>query len=508
MIPKHPKKPPVTNPQELVIIRRNKKRLAIANILFLCVATLAIIIMFALTVSPIFLISSYFALTIATALFCYELVRYKTYKFPECKKGIARKNEINQAKRIHALANLAFYGALIATIFMLVFNVQLGLVIAVSILAITAAMPTYVYMRRIDDFIMFYSSTKFRPSTRLSIKLQLAGLLLFTSGQLLLTLVCAWEGINLFAGIAGITTASNLLLAPFSYFIVPAIYFVITISIILEAIGQYKYIQDTKTKPDYTPLIQSLIKVALNLTLLTLSTLCSIAIAYPLAFGSIALPWLPWLGVVTAASGATLATGLFIPLAALVVLVATSYYLYKAFRPSYDASEPTPTNVTQTTTNDNSLPNQSIPEIFPEGPENKEETSIKTPSAKFHKERKAYIAAILHPKYDSDTSEFPFTYVPNPLESTKYTIEFSYVSSNKSDSYLWNFGDGSPKESSELPNPIHTYKKPGEYTVQLTVTTGNKVSTLEQKIQIVDPDKFPASEQKEQLHNEGEEHPK
>lgn len=43
-------------------------------------------------------------------------------------------------------------------------------------------------------------------------------------------------------------------------------------------------------------------------------------------------------------------------------------------------------------------------------------------------------------------------------------------SSNNAETYSWNFGDGA---TSTLPNPVHTYTQPGNYTVTLTATASD-----------------------------------
>lgn len=62
--------------------------------------------------------------------------------------------------------------------------------------------------------------------------------------------------------------------------------------------------------------------------------------------------------------------------------------------------------------------------------------------------------------------------------SDRFSVGFSSQGSYDPDgyivSYYWDFGDG---DTSEEPNPIHTYKEAGNYTVTLTVTDDDGVTS-------------------------------
>lgn len=62
------------------------------------------------------------------------------------------------------------------------------------------------------------------------------------------------------------------------------------------------------------------------------------------------------------------------------------------------------------------------------------------------------------------------------------TVQFSNNTPGSGNSYSWNFGDGSPANTSE--NPQHTYAGPGTYTVVLTVTNACGTATSSREITI------------------------
>lgn len=58
--------------------------------------------------------------------------------------------------------------------------------------------------------------------------------------------------------------------------------------------------------------------------------------------------------------------------------------------------------------------------------------------------------------------------------------------SQKSESFIWDFGDGARSEDSL---PVHTYKRSGVYTVSLTAQMGKKTRSMQQQISIDPPNK-------------------
>jgi hypothetical protein len=66
---------------------------------------------------------------------------------------------------------------------------------------------------------------------------------------------------------------------------------------------------------------------------------------------------------------------------------------------------------------------------------------------------------------------------PAPL-----TIQFTILASNDSDTYLWNFGDGT---TSTEKNPTHTYNLPGYYRVSLTTFNEQRSSLTRGSVFVV-----------------------
>ncbi|MEI6899629.1 MAG: PKD domain-containing protein, partial [Bacteroidota bacterium] len=67
-----------------------------------------------------------------------------------------------------------------------------------------------------------------------------------------------------------------------------------------------------------------------------------------------------------------------------------------------------------------------------------------------------------------------FTYVIHPTPNNK-TVSFTDSSTGNPVTWLWDFGDGN---TSNLPNPVHTFDTTGTFHVCLTIITGNNCSSL------------------------------
>jgi PKD repeat protein len=71
-----------------------------------------------------------------------------------------------------------------------------------------------------------------------------------------------------------------------------------------------------------------------------------------------------------------------------------------------------------------------------------------------------------------------YTTAPGPIT---YTVQFFALWQGSSGmNYQWNFGDGT---SSNAANPLHTFKRPGEYTVSLTATDTTMCSSTISNVQ-------------------------
>lgn len=77
-----------------------------------------------------------------------------------------------------------------------------------------------------------------------------------------------------------------------------------------------------------------------------------------------------------------------------------------------------------------------------------------------------------------------FTSIKNITNSL--SVNFNDTSIGNILTYKWNFGDGN---TSLDQNPTHVYAKPGNYTVQLTVTNISGTSDLTRIITVINPDK-------------------
>jgi len=53
--------------------------------------------------------------------------------------------------------------------------------------------------------------------------------------------------------------------------------------------------------------------------------------------------------------------------------------------------------------------------------------------------------------------------------------------SENAETYAWDFGDGNISEEKD---PVHTYVKPGKYTITLTVRKGKKIATASQTVEV------------------------
>jgi PKD repeat protein/C1A family cysteine protease len=86
----------------------------------------------------------------------------------------------------------------------------------------------------------------------------------------------------------------------------------------------------------------------------------------------------------------------------------------------------------------------------------------------------SYIFVYNPPKAD-------FSYAPDPENTLR--IRFTDLSTGviNPNRYIWRFGDG---KTSLKPNPVHTYKKPGTYTVSLSVRGAGETSVREQTITV------------------------
>ncbi len=83
-------------------------------------------------------------------------------------------------------------------------------------------------------------------------------------------------------------------------------------------------------------------------------------------------------------------------------------------------------------------------------------------------------------KKSKPVADFTFTgNVLNPTAEVHFIC--TYAAGN---SYIWDFGDGSP--SSNLPNPVHTYTTKNLYKVTLTVTNSGGTDQITKNVEITD----------------------
>lgn len=71
------------------------------------------------------------------------------------------------------------------------------------------------------------------------------------------------------------------------------------------------------------------------------------------------------------------------------------------------------------------------------------------------------------------------------------TVQFTDISSGTPTQWLWDFGDGTPNGITQ--NPSHAYSTAGTYTVQLTVTNADGVSTLQRVIVVASTPVLPVT---------------
>ncbi len=76
----------------------------------------------------------------------------------------------------------------------------------------------------------------------------------------------------------------------------------------------------------------------------------------------------------------------------------------------------------------------------------------------------------------TETTDIKANFTGSPVSGfTPLNVTFTSSSTGSPDTFLYSFGDGT---TSSDPDPVHTYRKAGIYTVSLTVTGDNSTSTL------------------------------
>ncbi len=88
----------------------------------------------------------------------------------------------------------------------------------------------------------------------------------------------------------------------------------------------------------------------------------------------------------------------------------------------------------------------------------------------------------------STPEEISLTVAPGPvaaftLETDGFTASLTDNTIGNTDSWTWDFGDGSPVSNEQ--NPVHTYAGEGTYIIVLTVTNGDCISAFQRELKLV-----------------------
>lgn len=76
-------------------------------------------------------------------------------------------------------------------------------------------------------------------------------------------------------------------------------------------------------------------------------------------------------------------------------------------------------------------------------------------------------------------ADFAITSIGQPGSATQFDGSGSVSAVGTIEKYVWNFGDGSPEETTTTPTVSHTYTAPGTYTVELIVTNSGGTSVTQ-----------------------------